>query len=466
MPPSALDAEAAVVSSILLDGAALDLVTPILEHWHFYADANSQIYQAILALSENGRPVDVVSVAGWLRDRGRLEQIGGTPYLAQLADATPAVAHVIDHAEMVRDKWRLREAVATCQRLVVKGLDVPTDVQEFLEDAESSIFRLAQNPDQGRIVELRDAVLAVVRMLEEMERRGAGVAGVQTGFTRVDRQTTGLHEGDLVIIAGRPGMGKTQYALQVAQHVAATQGPALFCTLEMPKEQLAARLLACEARIDMSAIRGGSMSREDWTNLTEAASSLCRVPLYLDDAPALTLQALRSKVRSLQAELARTNDVHGNPLRLKLVAIDYLQLMQGRRDAGSREQEISELSRGLKALAKEAKVPIIALSQLNRAVETRSTKDKRPQLSDLRESGAIEQDADTIMFIYRDEYYFKESEAKGIAEIIVAKQRNGPTGTVLTRFTSAFTRFDNLEGVEIDEFDDFAFGDAAGGAWP
>jgi replicative DNA helicase len=275
-------------------------------------------------------------------------------------------------------------------------------------------------------------------------------------------------------------MGKTSFVLNIALNVAAAtparktkdegyfEAPleepghgVLFCSLEMPKEQLAARLLASEARVDMSNIRSGRMSREDWSKLTEAASRLARLPLWLDDTPALTLLDLRAKIRRLQAEVARGESA-ARAQSLGLVVVDYLQLMQGRRDAGSREQEISELSRGLKQLSKEMRVPVIALSQLNRAVETRTTKDKRPQLSDLRESGAIEQDADTILFIYRDDYYFKDSESKGTAEIIVAKQRNGPTGTVMTKFTSECTRFDNLEAEEfdIDQFDDFAQGNA------
>jgi replicative DNA helicase len=272
-------------------------------------------------------------------------------------------------------------------------------------------------------------------------------------------------------------MGKTAFVLNLAVNVAAPKSVrapqegepyfeapieqpghgVLFCSLEMPREQLAARLLAAEARVNMSAIRSGRPLREDWPKLTDAAARLSRLPLWIDDTPALTLLDLRAKIRRLQAEIQR-GDAHVPAQGLGLVAVDYLQLMQGRRDAQSREQEISELSRGLKALAKELQVPVIALSQLNRAVETRTTKDKRPQLSDLRESGAIEQDSDTIVFIYRDEYYFREStEKKGVAELIVAKQRNGPTGTIETRFTDAYTRFDNLASEDdFDQFDDFA----------
>ncbi|HEY4107356.1 MAG TPA: replicative DNA helicase, partial [Polyangiaceae bacterium] len=285
----------------------------------------------------------------------------------------------------------------------------------------------------------------------------------------------------LYIVAARPGMGKTSFVLNLAANIgrprrvevnpdndayfdAAVEEPGygvLFCSLEMPREQLASRLLASEARVDMSRIRSGKLQRDDWNKLTDAASRLGRLPIWLDDTPALTLLDLRAKIRRLQAELKR-GDGAKNGKGLGLVAVDYLQLMQGRRDAGSREQEISELSRGLKQLAKEMKVAVLALSQLNRAVETRTSKDKRPQLSDLRESGAIEQDADTIMFIYRDEYYFKDSPDKGIAELIIAKQRNGPTGKVMTKFTSEYTRFDNLapEEYNFSDLDDYAGGGA------
>jgi replicative DNA helicase len=480
VPPNDLDAEGAVLSAVLLDSGAFDTVQELLRPEHFYADANRRVFEAVIELSSSGRPVDVVSVAGFLRDRNRLEQIGGTPYLAQLADATPAVSHVQAHAQAVREKWRLRQLIATCQRFAAEGYGVPPDVQKFIDSAEQAVFDIARTPEGTTVEPVRDAVVRAFKILEEAERRGGGVTGIPTGFTRLDRQCSGLHAGDLFIVAARPGMGKTSFVLNIALNVAAAtparktkdegyfEAPleepghgVLFCSLEMPKEQLAARLLASEARVDMSNIRSGRMSREDWSKLTEAASRLARLPLWLDDTPALTLLDLRAKIRRLQAEVARGESA-ARAQSLGLVVVDYLQLMQGRRDAGSREQEISELSRGLKQLSKEMRVPVIALSQLNRAVETRTTKDKRPQLSDLRESGAIEQDADTILFIYRDDYYFKDSESKGTAEIIVAKQRNGPTGTVMTKFTSECTRFDNLEAEEfdIDQFDDFAQGNA------
>jgi replicative DNA helicase len=478
VPPNELDAEAAVLSAVLLDADAFDRVQEVLAPEHFYADANRRIFEAVLELkSTTGQAVDVVSVAAWLRDRNRLAQVGGTPYLAQLADATPAVAHVENHARMIREKWRLRQLIAVCQRFTAEGYAGCEDVQAFIDSAEQAVFDIARVPSTSSLVSAKDAIHRAFDILTETARRGGGVTGFETGFRELDRLCSGLHKGDLYIVAARPGMGKTAFVMNLAVNVASPkavptdgqgenyfEAPAeqpghgvLFCSLEMPREQLAARLLASEARVDMSGIRSGRPQREDWPKLTEAAARLSRLPLWIDDTPALTLLDLRAKIRRLQAEIAR-GDSHVPAQGLGLVAVDYLQLMQGRRDAHSREQEISELSRGLKALAKEMGVPVVALSQLNRAVETRTTKDKRPQLSDLRESGAIEQDADTIMFIYRDYYYFKENQDKrSIAEIIIAKQRNGPTGSFETRFSDSYVRFDNLANEEysFDEQDQF-----------
>jgi replicative DNA helicase len=477
VPPHDLDTEAAVLSAVLLAPEAFDQVYELLRAEHFYSNANRLVYEAIVELNATGRPVDVVSVAAWLRDRERLAQMGGTPYLAQLVDATPAVAHVAAHARVVREKWRVRQLIATCQAFAAEGYGDCGDPQEFIDRAEQSIFDIARVPESTAVQPVKDAIKNAFELLTIMSRKGEGVSGVPTGFDRLDRKMAGLHAGDLYIVAGRPGMGKTAFVLNVAVNVAmerrvttsepdaphgggeverAGYGVAFF-SLEMPREQLASRLLACEAKVNAGSIRSGQLRAQDWNLLTDAAGRLSKLPLWLDDTPALTLLDLRAKVRRLQADIERSTGDGPPAERLGLVVVDYLQLMQGRRDAGSREQEISELSRGLKQLAKELRVPVIALSQLNRSVETRTTKDKRPQLSDLRESGAIEQDADTILFVYRDEYYFPESPDKGIAEIIVAKQRNGPTGTVKTRFSPEFTRFDNLaeETYEFDEYDGF-----------
>lgn len=471
VPPADLDAEAAVLSSILLSSAAFDTVQEVLEPKHFYADANRRVYEAVVELATQNRPVDTVSVAGQLRDKGRLDQIGGTPYLAHLVDATPAVAHVEEHARTIREKWRLRSLIATCQRFAAEGYGDCGDIQEFVDEAEQSIFELARIKTESDIVSVRDAIQQAFVVLSEARQKGGGVTGFSTGFSELDRRTSGMHKGDLYIVAGRPGMGKTSFVLNIAANVAAPrmvhggqpgEGPVevsgdgvAFFSLEMPREQLAARLLASEAKVNMANLRSGQVGADDWNKLTEAAARLGRTPIWLDDTPAISLLDLRAKLRRLTAELRRHPD---GPKQLGLVAIDYLQLMSGRKGVTSREQEISEISRGLKQLAKEMEVPVVALSQLNRSVETRNTKDKRPQLSDLRESGAIEQDADAIMFIYRDEYYFEDSPDKGQAEVIVAKQRNGPTGTVKVKFTQQFTRFDNLASDDYnfdDELDPF-----------
>ncbi len=466
VPPNDLDSEAAVLSAVMLSRDAFDVVNELLTPEHFYSEANRRVFEAILDLQRSMRAVDVISVAAWLRDHERLQQVGGTPYLAQLTDATPAVANVETHARIVREKWRLRQLIGTCQRFAAEGYGDCGEVQGFIDRAEQSIFDIARVPEASSVVTLRDAVVEAFKILNEATRHGGGITGIPTGFVQMDRMMAGMHAGDLYIVAGRPGMGKTSFVLNLALNVARARvtGPldpndpygdnaeerpgfgVAFFSLEMPKEQLAARILASEARVSMSDIRKGNVHPKDWSKLTEAAARLGTMPVWLDDTPAIGLLDLRAKVRRLQAEINRgSGDGRARVEKMGLVAIDYLQLMHGRQNAGSREQEISELSRGLKQLAKELQVPVIALSQLNRAVETRNTKDKRPQLSDLRESGAIEQDADAIIFIYRDDYYNEDSEEKGIAEIIIAKQRNGPTGTIKTRFTNAYTRFDNLE---------------------
>ena len=481
VPPHDLDAEAAVLSAVLLAAEAFDRVQETLSPEHFYAEAHRRIYEAVLDLHTSGKQVDLVTVAAWLRDRERIGQVGGMEYLAQLSDATPAVAHVGAHATLIREKWRMRQLIATCQRVAAEGYTNSEEVQAFIDQAEQSVFDIARIAEGSSIVTVKDAIHGAFQILSEAAKRGGGITGTPTGFRQLDRKIAGLHPGDLYIVAGRPGMGKTSLVLNMAVNVAMPRRKAVaensepygegdieepgdgvaFFSLEMPREQLAARLLSVEARVDVSRIRSGEIRREDWNKLTDAAARLGRLPIWLDDTPALTLLDLRAKVRRLQADVKR-GDAPGGATKIGMVCIDYLQLMQGRRDAGSREQEISELSRGLKQLAKEMGVPVMALSQLNRSVETRTTKDKRPQLSDLRESGAIEQDADAIFFIYRDEYYFKDSPDRGIAEIIVAKQRNGPTGSIKVKFTSEFTRFDDLapDEYDFDELDEFDAGAA------
>jgi replicative DNA helicase len=467
-----LDAEAAVLSAVMLAQEAFDRVSEFLHAEHFYSGANQRVYEAVLALQNESRPVDVVTVASWLRDRGLLAQIGGTPYLAQLTDAIPTIAHVEAHGRVVKEKYRLRRVIATCQDFAAVGYGDCGDVQGFIDQAEQAIFDLARQPDATSLVPLKTAIHGAFGILSEAAKRGGGITGLATGFPDLDKMTAGLHPGDLYIVAARPGMGKTAFVLNLAAQLAEPRRVALegnadaveqygngvvFFSLEMPREQLASRLLASDARVDVSKIRSGNIGKDDWINLTESASKLGHLPLWLDDTPAISLLEVRARVRRLQAEIGRRSSDGPKANRLGLVVIDYLQLMTGRVGVHSREQEISELSRGLKQLAKEMGLAVIALSQLNRSVETRTTKDKRPQLSDLRESGAIEQDADTIIFIYRDDYYNTDSTVPDTAELIVAKQRNGPTGKFLLRFNKACTRFENRapDEYEFNDWDGF-----------
>ncbi|EYF01877.1 replicative DNA helicase [Chondromyces apiculatus] len=447
VPPHDLQAEAAVLSAILLDGAALDRVLEILKPEHFYSDANGRIYEAAQELAQAGTPIDVVTVSSWLRDRERLQQIGGAGYLAMLADATPAVTHVAAHANVVREKWRLRQVIATCQRVAAEGYGDVGDVKAFVDGAEQSLYELARAAKRSSTQTVATALQTAFDKIVAAAERGDVITGVATGFRKFDALTAGQHDGELTVVAARPGMGKTSFVLNLAVNVASpeegskrpAQGVAVF-SLEMPGDQLAQRMVCSEGRVDVARARQGLLQPPDWRRLTEAATYLSALPLWIDDDPSLGLLELRAKVRRIQAEYNRPPTAEDPGRRLALVVVDYLQLMVARAGAANREQEISEISRGLKRLAKELGVPVIALSQLSRAVESRA--DKRPLLSDLRESGAIEQDADTVVFIYRDEYYNAETTtAQGIAELIVAKQRNGPTGRLLLRFAASCTRF-------------------------
>jgi replicative DNA helicase len=473
VPPHDLDAEAAVLSACMLNRDAIDKVGDVLKPEHFYSYANRRIYEAILALSAVQAvriDVDIVSIAGWLRDREILAEVGGVTYLAQLSDATPAVAHVATHAMMVREKWRLRQLIATCQHTAAEGYGDVGVIQEFLDDHERKVFELSATPERTTLVKVSSTLRQCFAQISAAAERGDRITGLSTGYEKFDAKTAGLHAGDLTIVAARPGSGKSSWALNIAVNVAAPraerdlatgteiqfpgEGVAVF-SLEMPREQLATRMVCSEGRVDLGRLRQGLLQPDDWRRLTEAASFLSALPLWIDDTPAITLQDVRAKVRRLQAEYNKPGQPGTPAQKVGLVIIDYLQLMKGRDDVNSREQEIGEISRGLKQLAKELKIPVVALSQLNRAVETRSTKDKRPQLSDLRESGSLEQDADMVVFIYRDELYFAETtNAKGLAELIIAKQRNGPTGKVMVRFTASCTRFDNLAAGDYPMMED------------
>ena len=435
---------------------------------YFYSEAHRRIFEACIELKQTGSPVDVVQVASYLKDRQRLAQVGGMPYLGQILDSAPVVANVAAYGRTIHEKFRVRQLILACQRVAAQGYGDYGEPQAFIDGAEQAVYNLARTSSKQSVEKLLDVMKKAFAKLNEAVARGDRITGVPTGFDRFDRQTSGLHEGDLTILAARPGMGKTSFVLNLATNVAKPKhhelqgnanekwdtpgvGVAVF-SLEMPREQLANRMVCSEAKVDVSKMRTGFLGPQDWNKLTQAASLLGSLPIWIDDSPSLSLLDLRSKVRRLQAEYDMRDENGKKTRKIGLVIIDYLQLMKGRDGAQSREQEISEISRGLKALAKELELPVIVLSQLNRAVETRSDKAKRPMISDLRESGAIEQDADNIIFIYRDDYYNKEdSPEQNIAEIIVAKQRNGPTGTVKVRFDKQWTRFDNLAEGEYED---------------
>ncbi|MEO8875081.1 MAG: replicative DNA helicase [Polyangiaceae bacterium] len=470
VPPHDLDAEAAVLSAILIDAGALDRVLEFLKPEHFYSEAHRRIYEACIELRAVGQPVDVVQVGTWLKNRERITQIGGMAYLTEILNAAPAVANVGAYGGTIHEKWRVRQLIATCQRVSATGYIDYGEAQAFIDNAEQSIYELARTSESNSVEKLIHVMKRAFKSLTEAMQRGDRITGVPTGFDRYDRLTAGLHPGDLSIVAARPGMGKTSFVLNVACNVASPrsreaasdpnerwdepgQGVLVF-SLEMPREQIANRMVCSYGKVDVGKVRAGMLGQQDWNRLTQAASFLGGLPIWIDDSPSLSILELRAKVRRIQSEFERPSG-DGDPKKsgkIGLVIVDYLQLMKGRDGVNSREQEISEISRGLKALAKELKVPVVALSQLNRAVETRTEKNKRPQLSDLRESGAIEQDADNICFIYRDEYYNKENtEERNVAELIIAKQRNGPTGTVKVRFDREYTRFDNLADGEFEE---------------
>ncbi|MGH7272073.1 MAG: replicative DNA helicase [Polyangiaceae bacterium] len=465
VPPHDLDAEAAVLSAVMLDPLALDKVNELLRPEHFYSEAHRRIHEACVELSSEGKPVDVVQVASWLRDHERIAQVGGMAYLTEVLNAAPAVANVAAYARTIHEKWRVRQLIQACQRVTAQGYAGYGDSQQFIDSAEQAVYDIARTRESTSVQILRDVMQETFRRITKANERGARIIGIPTGFDRYDRMTSGLHDGELTIVAARPGMGKTSLVLNMAVNVASPQklesardpnerweepGQAVVVfTLEMPREQIVNRMLCSEARVDVSLLRNGMLTPSDWSKLTQAAAYLAPLNIWIDDSAALSLLELRSKVRRLKSEFDRVDPASGETKqRIGLVVVDYLQLMKGRENAASREQEISEISRGLKQLAKELSLPVIALSQLNRAVETRGEKSKRPQLSDLRESGAIEQDADNICFIYRDDYYNKETADRNVAELIVAKQRNGPTDTVRVRFDPRYTRFEDLKDGE------------------
>lgn len=436
VPPNDLNAERAVLGGVLLENEALNVVTELpLRPGDFYKDAHATIFDAMLALFAEGQPVDTVTLRERLSTAGKLQRVGGDEYLLGLTDTIPTVANIEAHAKIVLEKAVVRRVIHACHETSARGYGDYGSMEEYLDEAERSMFEVAKERLKSGYEHINEVVLRTFEQITAAAERKEHITGLPTGFRHLDWYTAGFHPGDLVICAGRPGMGKTAFAMNIAINACrARQATVAVFSLEMPKEQLARRLLCSEAGIDGNKLRTGRLTRDDWAPLTRAAGELSELPVWMDDTPGLTLMELRAKARRLKSDKG-----------LELIVVDYLQLMRSGMRSESREQEISEISRSLKGLAKELALPVLAISQLNRGVETRGNKDKRPQLSDLRESGAIEQDADTILFIYRDEVYNPESTEKGVAEIIIGKQRAGPTGTVKCLFRREYTRFENLD---------------------
>ena len=447
VPPQDLDAERALLGSILISNEAADVAQGIVSAGDFYRPGNRKIYAAMLELWDKNSAVDLITLQAQLAKKHELQEIGGPAVLVELAEAVPTAANVQYYSEIVKAKATLRSLITAGTSMVEKGFG-GGDADELLDEAEQSVLDIRRESNDRGIVHVEDALKAAFAEIEKLHAEKRSITGVPTGYERLDFMTSGLQRSDLIIIAGRPGMGKTAFALNVAVNGALKINCAVAVfTLEMAKEQLVKRMLCSEGRINATNMRRGDLKESDWPKLAKAAGALSEAKLYLDDTGSISLLDVRAKCRRLDAEL-KAQSKHdpanaGNaPEGLGLIVIDYLQLMRGSKGAQSREQEISEISRGLKALAKELNVPIVALSQLNRSLESRP--DKRPVLSDLRESGAIEQDADIIMFVYRDEYYNPETEDKGVAEVIISKQRSGPTGKTRLKFFHEYTRFENL----------------------
>lgn len=431
LPPQSLEAEQAVLGAIILEGESITKAIELLSPDDFYREAHRKIYNAMLHIFNQNEPIDLITLTEHLKDKGELEEVGGLSYLSSLATVVPTSANIRYHAKLVREKALLRSLIRACTEIVTKIYEEPEDAEEMIDYAEKLIFEISEKRTNTSFYQMKDVVKQTFKIIESMYERKAVITGIPSGFKDLDELTSGFQPGDLIIIGGRPGMGKTAFSLNIAQHVGVEMGePVAFFSLEMSKEQIAMRLLSSLALVNASALRKGFIGKRDWERLTEAAVKLSEAPIYIDDSSQMSVLEIRAKARRLKMEKGK----------LSLIIIDYLQLMRSRTNYDRREQEISEISRSLKAMAKELKVPVIALSQLNRSVE--KTTDRRPTLANLRESGAIEQDADVIIFLYRDEVYNKKNPAnKGKAEVIVAKQRNGPTDTVNLTFLDEYTRF-------------------------
>jgi replicative DNA helicase len=437
IPPNSLEAEQAILASLLIDERAIDRIIEIIEIDDFYHPYHQSIYSTLLELNNENKPLDLVTLVSKLEDKGQLINAVGYEYISSLVDIIPYASNIVHYAELTKEKAILRKLINISSEMSEKSFNYAGDVNELLDEAERSIFKLAEYKLRNEIKPLGQLITEAFHSLETLYQSPGHLTGIPSDFIDLDKITNGFQPSDFVIIAGRPAMGKTAFALNIAMNAASKcKKSVVVFSLEMSAGQLAQRIIGSEAKINSTKLKNGKLTMEEWQNLAAIGGKLSEAKLFIDDTAAITVMELRAKCRRIRRENG-----------LDLVIIDYLQLMGGSR-AENREQQISEISRSLKALAKELNIPIVALSQLNRSVESRA--DKRPYPSDLRESGAIEQDADLILFLYRDEIYNKDTKFPGIAEIIISKHRNGPTGTVYLTFLKHFTRFENsaIESIE------------------
>ncbi len=435
VPPQAIDIEMAVIGAMLLEKEAITKTIDLLDEEAFYKPAHRKIFLAMSALFERSEAIDAITVVEELRRRGELDEIGGPSYIADLTVSVSSAANVEYHAKIILEKYILRSLITTTSEISKRSYAASEDALDLLDEAEQKIFSISEKRMKKSSLQMGEAIFQTMELLESIHGKHDGVTGIPSGFTRIDNLTGGFQKSDLIIIAGRPSMGKTALVLSAARNAAIDHSiPVAFFSLEMSAQQLVLRLICAEARVDAQSVRTGRLPEDQWRQLSTRIGKLYQAKIFIDDTPGLGILELRAKARRLKVE-------HN----VGMVIVDYLQLMQGPKSTQSREQEISSISRSLKALAKELNIPVVALSQMNRAVEART--DKRPQLADLRESGAIEQDADVVIFVHRPERYgiteVEGQSTEGAAEIILSKQRNGPTGTVNLRFIKQYAKFEN-----------------------
>ena len=437
IPPQNLEAEMAVLGSMLIDEAAISVSIESLDAYSFYKDTHQKIFESISDLYNANKAVDLITLTDELKRKDNLEGVGGVSFLTALVNSVPTAANINHYVNIVREKSILRTLINNATKIVSICYESDGNIDEVVDNAERFIFEVSERKSQVGFLHLKEIIKDSIETIDQLYQKKAHVTGIPTGFIDFDIKTAGLQASDLIVVAGRPSMGKSAFALGIAEYAGVTEKiPVAIFSLEMAKEQLVQRMLCAHARVDAHKVRTGYLAASDWPRLTAAAGKLSEAPIFIDDAPAISVMELRAKARRLK--------MHQD---IQLIILDYMQLMRGTDlRSESRQQEISEISRALKALARELNIPILAISQLSRAVEART--DHRPQLSDLRESGAIEQDADVVVLILREEYYKPSAENQGIAEVIIAKQRNGPVGSMKLAFIKEYTRFENLVRAE------------------